>query len=167
MFKRFGILAAVVGIAGLAYAAFATPATHAADPTPDVVLQGAGTLSARGTGVAAVKGLMDYRGNGAIGDILLVKDVAGDATVEVNGYNGTGQFQGFTVYFDFRGTVTAKGTDVAVIIVGHDIELRAAGRGWAFLKGRGEYRVNGGPPRPWTDAGVFAGVAAPEATPAP
>jgi len=166
MFKSFSIAATIIGAAAVAFAAFA-PAASAATPPPstDTVIAGRGLLTAQGTGVVAVKGLMDYEATAAEG-VLLVRDIAGDARIEVDGRGGTGDWNGFKVYFGFRGRVHITGSDVAVILVGRGIDLRVAGRGWAYLKGQGTYRVNGGEPRPWTDAGAFAGIApAPSATP--
>jgi hypothetical protein len=161
MFKKIGIAAAVLAIAGLAFSAMA-PAASAAEPTPTpripaVVLRGSGVLDARGTGVAAVKGLMDYRAT-ADGAILLVKDIKGDAQVDVDGFGGTGEWRGFKAYFGIRGNVHIVGTDVAVIVVGDDINLHVAGRGWAFLKGEGTFTANGRGPFPWTPEGAFASV---------
>lgn len=157
MIKRLAILAAVVATAGMAFAGFAPAADAATPPRPDVVLAGRRVLDAHGTGVAAVKGLIDYRATAAEG-ILLVKDIHGDAQVDVDGVGDTGEWRGFKVYFGFHGSAQIQGTDVAVIVVGRDIGLHVFGRGWAFLKGNGEFRVNGGDPHPWTDDGAFAGV---------
>ncbi len=165
MLKKLGVLAAVVAIAGMAFAAFA-PAADAAPGRPGVVLGGRGVLDANGTGVAAVKGLIDYHATAEEG-ILLVKDVHGDAHIDVQGNGETADWHGFTVYFGFHGEARIQGTDVAVIAVGRGIDLHVFGRGWAYLKGNGEYRVNGGDPHPWTDDGAFAGIAAADPTPAP
>ena len=161
MFKKLGIAAAVLAIASMAFSAFA-PAASAAEPTPparvpDVVLRGAGVLDAHGTGVAAVKGRMDYHARADEG-ILLVKDTGGDARVDIDGFGGTGEWRGFKAYFGIRGNVHIVGSDVAVILVGRDIDLHAEGRGWAFLKGEGRFTVNGRGPFPWTDEGAFASV---------
>jgi hypothetical protein len=161
MFKKIGMAAAVLAIAGIAFSAFA-PAASAADPTPtprfpSVLLRGAGVLDAQGTGVAAVKGMMDYHVTGEDG-ILLVKDIKGDAKIDVDGVGGTGQWHGFTAYFGIRGNAHIVGSDVAVIVVAHNIDLHVAGRGWAFLKGEGTFTANGHGPFEWTPDGAFASV---------
>ena len=161
MLKRMAIAAAVLAMAGMAFSAMAPGAT-AAEPTPvaprpSVLLHGAGVLDAHGTGVAAVKGLMDYHATADEG-ILLIKDIGGGARVDVDGFGGTGEWRGFKVYFGLRGNVHIVGTDVAVIIVGHDIDLHVAGKGWAFLKGEGVFTANGHRPFPWTADGVFGSV---------
>ena len=165
MLKKLGMLAAVTAIAGVAFAAFA-PAANAAPPRPDVVLAGRGVLDAHGTGVAAVKGLIDYHATADEG-ILLVKDIKGDARIDVQGNGETANWHGFTVYFGFHGEASIQGTDVAVIAVGRGIDLHVFGRGWAYLKGNGEFRVNGGDAHPWTDEGAFAGISTPLPAPAP
>ena len=161
MLKRMAMAAAIVAAAGMAFSAMA-PSASAAEPTPaartpDVLLHGAGVLDAHGTGVAAVKGLMDYHAKADEG-ILLVRDISGDARVDVDGFGGSGEWRGFKVYFGIRGNVHVVGTDVAVIVVGHDIDLHVAGKGWAFLKGEGTFTANGRGPFPWTQDGVFGSV---------
>ncbi|MBI5288345.1 MAG: hypothetical protein HY873_05180 [Chloroflexi bacterium] len=155
MFKKLGIVAALALAAGIAFAAIA-PAASAEEGRGDVVLRGRGVLDAHGTGVAAVKGRVDMQVNANRG-ILLVKDIAGDAFVRVDGTGGTAHWNGFTVYFG-TGEATIVGSHVAVIMVGTDIDLHAAGKGWAYLKGRGHYFVNGEGPFPWNPDGAFAGV---------
>ena len=56
------------------------------------------------------------------------------------------------------GRRTSPARDVAVIVVGTDIDLRAKGKGWAYLQGRGYYFVNGFGPFPWNERGGFAAV---------
>ena len=161
MFKKIGIAAAILTVAAIAFSVVA-PTTSAAEPTPPahvpgIVLHGTGVLDAHGTGVAAVKGLMDYHATADEG-ILLVKDLNGDARVDVDGFGGTGEWRGFKAYFGIRGNVHIVGSDVAVIVVGHDIDLHVAGRGWAFLKGEGAFTANGHGPFEWTPDGAFASV---------
>ena len=126
-------------------------------------LAGRGFLAAHGSGVAAVRGKMAYQA-GAGDGILLIQDYNGDAHVDVDGFGDTGHWMGFKVYFGFHGHAAITGSDVGVILVGHDLNLRVFGKGWAYLKGRGVYRVNGGPLHPWSDDGVFAGFAPEDAT---
>jgi len=159
MFKRLSIAATIIGATAVAFAAFAPAASAATPPpAPEAVIAGRGLLTAQGTGVVAVKGRMDYHATADEG-VLLVKDIGGDAHVDVDGHGGTGEWNGFKVYFGFHGSAHVVGSDVAVIVIGRNIDLQVFGRGWAFLKGHGTYRVNGGEPRPWTDDGAFAGLA--------
>lgn len=165
MIKRLSILAlsvsAMLGVAGVAFSAFAPTASAAA---PNAVLRGTGVLDARGSGLVAVKGRMDLAVSADRG-ILLVKDIAGDADVEVTGDGGTGEFHGFDVYFG-TGSAHITGSDVAVIVVGNDIKLHVVGKGWAYLKGRGHFMVKNRGPFPWNESdGGFAPVGPePEAT---
>lgn len=168
MLKKFSIAAAVIGFAALAFSAFA-PAASADTPAPSVVLAGRGTLQAQGTGVAAVRGLMDYH---AVADrgILLVKDVRGDAfiDVDVHNYDGKVRWNGFVVFFGFHGPAHITGTDVGVVLVGDNVRIDVTGRGWAYLRGNGTYSVNGGDPQPWHADGGFAPLApTPSSTPTP
>lgn len=168
MLRKFSIAAAVIGVAALAFSA-SGPAASADTPAPGVVLAGRGTLQAQGTGVAAVRGLMDYHAVAGHG-ILLVKDVRGDAfiDVDVHNYQGEARWNGFVVFFGFRGPAHITGTDVGVVLVGEALRIDVVGRGWAYLKGDGTYSVNGGDPRPWDADGGFAPLApapGPTATP--
>lgn len=161
MFKKLGTAAAILAVAGMAFAAMAPAASAAgpapATPVPNVVVRGSGVLDAHGTGLAAVKGKLDYHARADEG-IVLVKDLNGDARVDIDGFGGTGEWHGFKAYFGIRGNVHVVGTDVAVIVVGHDIDLHATGRGWALLKGRGTFTANGHGPFPWTEDGAFGSV---------
>lgn len=121
---------------------------------------GRGTLVATGTGVAAVRGLMDYQATAGAGAILFVKDVAGDATINVTGATSQAPYGTFTAYFGFTG-VTVTGTDVAVAAVGSNLSINVTGRGWAYLKGTGTYTINGGATQNWKPDGGFAGLVAP------
>jgi hypothetical protein len=155
MLKKLGLITAIVASIMVAGASIA-PAASAEDGRDHVVLRGRGVLDASGTGVAAVKGRVDMQVNANRG-ILLVKDIGGDAFVRVDGNGGSAQWNGFTAYFG-TGEATIVGSHVAVIVVGTDIDLHAAGKGWAYLKGRGSYFVNGEGPFPWNPDGAFAGV---------
>jgi len=149
-------------VAGLAMVlvsclAFSPPGASAEEDRGDIVLVGRGVLGAHGTGLAAVKGHIREMHVNANRGILLVKDIAGDAQVEVHGVGGSGEWNGFDVYYG-AGRAEISGSHVAVIVVGTDIDLRAAGRGWAYLKGHGYFFVNGAGPFPWNPHGGFAAV---------
>lgn len=155
MFRKLSLVAAALAVAGIALSAFA-PAVSAGDPSPEAMLRGRGVLEARGTGLVAVKGHIAEFDATASAGILLVKDIAGDAEVRVSGDGGMVQWNGFDVYFGVEGEAQVSGSNVAVIVVAKEIRLRAAGAGWAFLKGRGMYTVNGNGPFPWSGEGRFA-----------
>ena len=160
MFKKLAIITTIAGVAALAFSAFAPAVTYAADPTPtvpSVVLHGAGVLDAQGNGIAAVKGAMDLKVSASEG-ILLVRDLDHDAFVHVDGNGQTAHWHGFTVYFGFNGNAHIVARDAAVIVIGKDIDLHVAGKGWAFLKGRGTFTANGHGPFPWTEDGAFSSV---------
>src|SRR5262245_36593239 len=122
MRAKIGIIAALIGATVIGLGALA-PAASAATPTPAVTLAGRGFLAAHGTGVAAVRGKMVYEATAGEG-ILLVQDYNGDANVNVRGHGQTGEWLGFKVYFGFEGHATITGSDVGVILVGRDLDLR-------------------------------------------
>jgi hypothetical protein len=161
MIKKLSMVAAVVALATMAFAAFA-PAVAAEEPKDErrhngTVLRGEGTLDARGSGLIALKGRIDALEVSAERGILLVKDIAGDADVAVEGDGGAGEFHGFDVYFG-AGSATISGSEVAVIVLGKGINLHAEGEGWAYLKGHGVFHVNERGPFRWNAGGGFAVV---------
>lgn len=157
MFRKITLAAAAIGLVFAAIGVGA-PSASAEDGTRDgTFLRGTGRLEARGDGLIAVKGRMDYKARADRG-VLLVKDIAGDAEVDVQGEGDcTAEFRGFKVCFG-TGEARITGSDVAVILVGNNLEVNVTGKGWAFLKGRGQYLVNGQGPFPWNPDGGFAGV---------
>jgi hypothetical protein len=156
MYKRPGILIVLAATVFAVFAIFAPAANAEEDGRGEVAQPGRGALSAHGTGLVALKGGGEVYVNANRG-ILLVKDLSGDAVVRVEGVGGSGSWNGFEVYFG-TGEAYVEGRDVAVIVVGTDIDLRAHGKGWAYLKGHGHYFVNGFGPFRWDPNGGFAAV---------
>ncbi|MEX2247654.1 MAG: hypothetical protein WEC75_13335 [Dehalococcoidia bacterium] len=158
MFRKIAIIGVVLAVAATAFGALA-PAASAQETEEErrgrVLLHGRGVLDAQGDGVAAVKGRMDYDVSADAG-ALLVQDHNGNADIEVTGYEGTVEWRGFTIYYGFEGEAHIIGGDVSVVVVGRNIDLHVAGKGWAFLKGQGTFEVNGRGPFRWTEAGAFA-----------
>jgi hypothetical protein len=154
-------IGAALGLAAVAFAAIASATPALAQDAGDrdgTFLAGRGVLDARGDGLVAVKGhLVEYDASADRG-ILLVKDLAGDMEMDVEGEGDcTARFHGFIVCFG-TGEAHITGSDVGVILVGNDLDVHAAGKGWAYLKGRGQFFVNGHGPFPWNPEGNFAGI---------
>lgn len=106
-------------------------------------VRGRGSLTAEGDGIAILRGrsTVDLSGNG----ILWVKDVAGDAVIEVTGSGQKEEFpDGWLQYAGFHGTAHIEGSRIAVIVAGVDVELTAEGRGMAWLWGHGSYQSSHG-----------------------
>lgn len=159
MIKKMALAVVALTMSAMALGAFA-PSASAEDGGPSrgrTILAGRGVLDAQGDGLVAVKGKMDLRASADKG-ILLVKDIAGDAQVDVQGDGGSGEWQGFTAYFGYDGEAQITGSNVAVIIVARDIRLHVVGAGWAFLKGEGTFEANNRGPFRWTAEGAFASV---------
>ncbi|MFC1845923.1 hypothetical protein ACFLYM_00715 [Chloroflexota bacterium] len=103
---------------------------------------GKGTLTAQGDGIALIagRGIVRLKGHG----ILWIKDVDGNAEIEVSGTGQKEEFpDGWIQYSGFRGTASIKGSKIRVVIAGVDINLHAAGRGGVILWGHGSYEING------------------------
>lgn len=159
MFKKLSVVAALLAVAGIAMSGLA-PTASAAEPTTNAVVRGLGTLDATGNGLVAVYGTAAYHATAGEG-VLLVKDDDHNAIVHVEGYRGSFNWNGWTVYFGFTGTANVFGSRVGIVLVGRELHVDAIGRGIAFMKGNGTYSVNGGPRLPWTEQGSFAAVLPP------
>jgi hypothetical protein len=159
--------ASVLGLAAMALMALAPAGVSAEEPDPTAtatpaarpgrVIGGTGVLDAQGDGIVGLRGAMNLEVSASEG-ILMVRDFDNDAVVHVDGNGQTAQWMGFTVYFGFDGHATVKARDVAVIVIGQDIDLHVTGKGWAFLKGVGTFTANGHGPFPWRPEGVFGSV---------
>jgi len=133
-------LVAIVLVAGLGFA----PAVLADDVGADVKVRGVGELTAHGDGIALLggRGKVEVSGNGT----LWIKDVAGDAKIEVSGYGRKKVFpDGWIQYAGLHGTADIKGSNIRIVLAGVNIDLYAKGRGGAILWGHGTYQVNGRP----------------------
>jgi hypothetical protein len=151
-----GLLAAVAVGASLFMLA---PTTSAEEGTGQVKLEGAGVLRAAGTGFVHLRGAMDFRGSADAG-ALVVHDYAGGALVDVQGYGQRIELpDGGVAYLGFHGTAHIRGWDVQVDMLVAGVQFRAAGKGVAYLAGRGWYSVNGFPPQPWSETGVNVALA--------
>jgi hypothetical protein len=119
-------------------------------------VRGKGSLTAEGDGIAILRGrgIVDLSGNGT----LWIKDVAGDAVIQVSGSGEKEEFpDGWIQYAGFHGTVHVEGSRIAVIVAGVDIELTAEGRGIARLWGHGSYQCPDGAGE-WNTTGLGAHV---------
>jgi hypothetical protein len=151
MLRKVLTLIVVVVVAMLAL----VPVVSAQEP------RGEGSLTAQGDGMAILRGrgTVDLSGNG----ILWIKDVAGDAVIEVTGSGHKEEFpDGWIQYAGFHGTAHVEGSRIGVILAGVDIELTAQGRGLARLWGHGSYQSPDGAGE-WkaTRLGVRVRLAAP------
>lgn len=108
----------------------------------DVEFAGMGKLSAQGDGIAVLsgKGKVDLSGNG----ILWIKDLAGNAQIDVNGFGSKKVFpDGWIQYAGAHGTAHIRGSNIRIVIAGVNIDFQARGRGTALLWGHGTCTFNG------------------------
>jgi hypothetical protein len=105
-------------------------------------ISGTGTISARGAGLAILRGSgeVEIEGHGAA--IVWVKDAE---TLEASGQGHRWEIPetGATVFVGWTGTVYASGYEMTVWIAGGVIEFTASGTGKVYLRGRGTYVLNG------------------------
>lgn len=133
------VLVTVTLVASLGFASLAGAAPVSADGAE---VQGRGTLTAAGDGIAILggNGAVSISGNG----ILWVRDLAGGAIIEVTGYGEKKEFaDGWLQYSGFGGNAYVEGTRIVVVLAGVDIELSAEGRGRVILWGHGTYELSG------------------------
>ncbi|WP_094228218.1 hypothetical protein [Methanolobus psychrotolerans] len=117
-----------------------------------VVLTGNSSLAAEGNGTAVISG--DVHINITANDYakLVIKDLAGNAEVDVNNAvyetsnidsgNSTDNNRAF-VFMDLTGDVYIEGSRLTVMLQGSDIEFTVYGTGTAVLSGEGTYDVDG------------------------
>jgi len=119
----------------------------------EVKVQGKGALWARGTGIAHIvgKGVVKLRVNGA--GVIRIRNID-DCEIELHGV-GRKKRAGDTLYiYGLKGTVKVKSKSLNVRFSGGKVTLHAWGKGAAFLKGRGKYRIRGGSPNDWPEDGA-------------
>ena len=134
-------LLAIVLVASLGFAPAAYADDASTDASTDVSANGVGKLQAQGDGIAILfgKGAVELSGNGT----LWIRDVAGNARIEVTGYGVKKEFpDGWIQYSGLRGTASIKGSNIRVVIAGISIDLDAKGHGGAILWGHGTYELN-------------------------
>lgn len=127
---------------GFAPAASAEASGPEAASLEETLATGAGVLTAQGDGIAILggRGIVDLSGNG----LLWVKDLTGNAVIEVTGYGKKKVFDdGWIQYSGFDGTAHIAGSRVIVVIAGADVDLEARGYGRTLLWGHGNCELNG------------------------
>lgn len=115
------------------------------------VLDGSGTLTAEGSGTAVLSGdlTLDMTATNAK---LVVKDLAGDAVVTIDGeyteindndddVDEEDDDNRALVYHNLTGTVQITGSRLTVMVHGDDISITAEGKGSVILSGTGTYKV--------------------------
>jgi hypothetical protein len=123
----------------------------AAAEAQGMTVDGSGKLWAQGAGYAEVHGhgVVDIAARGAI-----TVRVKGADVLRAQGHGRRWDLPDGTILFaGWQGHIHAEGQELDVRMVGGIIEFAAEGTGWAILRGRGHYRVNGQPGL-WTQAGV-------------
>ena len=146
--------ALVVALVGAAPAAAAEPGASTTGRT--AVVAGSGTLAARGSGVARLGGSYVVVGAMDGGSIRIVG--AGPlATIRVTGWTSkTRLADGTLIYRGVHGTFHVAGRTLGTTIASTAMRFIATGHGAAFLRGEGQYWVNGRGPLPWSDPGADA-----------
>lgn len=109
---------------------------------------GPGVVNAEGDGTAVLSGDLDIELS-ATNATLVVKDLAGDAVVDVEGeydlFNG-GESRGegvpSQVYHNFTGNASISGSRLTVMVHGFDISFEGEGMGSVMLSGEGSCEIN-------------------------
>ncbi|WP_440953620.1 hypothetical protein [Methanococcoides sp. FTZ1] len=114
-----------------------------------VNMTGEGALNAEGDGTIVLSGQFNVTIN-ATDAMLVIKDLAGDAEIDVSGasYDVVNQQteDGYRadVYENFTGDALINGTRLTVMVSGEDLTVFAEGTGSASLSGEGTYQVGAG-----------------------
>jgi hypothetical protein len=80
----------------------------------------------------------------------MINDLAGDATIEVEGEydpasddKSTGEETATQGYHNFTGKASISGSRLTVVVHGSDIYLETEGSGSVMLSGEGSYKLDG------------------------
>ena len=118
-----------------------------------VTLRGTGTLMADGDGHAVLSGNLTKLNLSAENATLVIKDLAGDASIEIdadydftNSENETDSTfsednNRALIFHGFDGNASINGSRLTVMIKGEGIVIDAEGTGKAILKGDGDYSI--------------------------
>ncbi len=115
------------------------------------VIEGQGTLYARGAGLAYLNGSgnVEIQGHGvglvAVTDAEVVRAEGHGRRIELPG--------GSTVFIGWSGEISVAGRDMKVLMMGGKIQFTAHGEGTAYLRGQGTYRIGHHSGR-WTSDGI-------------
>ncbi|WP_210409241.1 hypothetical protein [Methanococcoides sp. NM1] len=114
-----------------------------------VSMTGEGALNAKGDGTIVLSGQLNVTIS-ATDAMLVIKDLAGDAEIDVNGAESdlvneeTKDGCCAYVYDNFTGDALINGTRLTVMVSGEDLTVFAEGTGSASLSGEGTYQVGEG-----------------------
>jgi FlaG/FlaF family flagellin (archaellin) len=105
-------------------------------------------VSANGNGTAVISGNFDINLS-ATDAKLVVKDLAGDATIEMDGEyeritpeESMGRGTPATVYLDFTGDAHINGSRLTMMVSGENISIDATGTGSTVFTGEGTYTTD-------------------------
>lgn len=104
-------------------------------------VEGTGRIWAKGAGYARIKGdgVVNIVGHGAA--VVWIK---GADTLRAIGDGRRWELpNGTVVYAGWQGLIHAEGDSLSIRMLGGIIEFIAEGTGWVYLRGRGDYIVNG------------------------
>ncbi len=106
--------------------------------------------------MAALRGNLSVTLSGS--GLLVIHDVAGDATIEITGRGYKKQLpNGTTAYLGFDGKARITGSAISVSLKGSDIELEASGTGKFLLRGHGSYHTDKGGGA-WSEEGTIVAL---------
>ncbi|WP_135612879.1 hypothetical protein [Methanococcoides sp. AM1] len=114
-----------------------------------VNMAGEGALNADGDGTIVLSGQLNVTIN-ATDAMLVIKDLAGDADINVTGeYDLVNEERAekgnrALVYHDFTGDAIINGSRLTIMVRGEDMTVFAEGSGSASLSGEGSYQIGEG-----------------------
>ena len=142
----------VLSLVGASSAAAAEPS--ASSPAHSVVVAGTGTLAARGSGVVRLAGTYALVGT-MDGGSIRISGASRWTTIRVTGWaSKTRLADGTLVFRGVHGSFFIVGRTIVTRIESSKVRFVATGHGRAFLRGHGQYWVNGVGPKPWSAPGL-------------
>ena len=121
---------------------------------PSAVVTGRGVLAAHGAGVARLGGSYALTGSMDGGSLKIVGATRW-TSIRVTGWaSKTRLADGTLIFRGVHGSFAIAGRTIRTTIESPKMRFVARGHGRAFLRGEGEYWVNGVGPKPWSATGA-------------
>lgn len=148
--RRAVIIPALLALSlvGASTASAAEPSASTRAPT--VVVAGSGTLAAHGSGVARLAGSYILAGSMDGGTIRIAGASPWTKIRVAHWASKTRLADGTLIFRGVHGSFYIAGRTIATKLESTKVRFIATGHGRAFLRGHGEYWVNGVGPKPWT-----------------
>lgn len=153
-FRRAVAIPALLALSLVGASSVAAAEPSAPSQARAIVVAGTGTLAAHGSGVARLAGSYVLVGS-MDGGSIRIAGASRWTTIRVTGWTSkTRLADGTLVFRGVHGSFFIAGRTIVTRIESSEVRFVATGHGRAFLRGHGEYWVNGVGPKPWSGPGL-------------